>query len=128
MIEISSNLKIVNFLDVALYLNDNSYKPLGKVNAIPTYINVSSHHPSFIVKQILNAINIRINKLSFSKNILIKRNFIMKPYITYLPTPLPGQDMRQGQFTRFEVRVFPSPRLDFVGNGHGDTSSNPGRN
>ena len=34
-----------------------------------TYINVSSNHPLSIVKQIPNAINIRINRLSSSKNI-----------------------------------------------------------
>ena len=68
-IEISSDLKIVNFLDVTLNLNDNSYKPFSKTNAIPTYINFSSNHPTSIVKQIPNAINIRINRLSSSKNI-----------------------------------------------------------
>ena len=47
-IEISSNLKIANFLDVILNLNDNSYKPFSKTNAIATYINGSSNptlHP-----------------------------------------------------------------------------------
>ena len=68
-IEISSNLKIVNLLDVTLNLNDNSYKPFSKPNAIRTYINVSSNHLASIVEQIPNAINIRINRLSYSKNI-----------------------------------------------------------
>ena len=68
-IEISSNLKIVNFLDVTLNLNDDYYKPFSKTNGIPTYINVSSNHPASIVKQIPNAIDIRINRLSSSKNI-----------------------------------------------------------
>ena len=49
-IEISSNLKIVNFLDVTLNLSINSYKPFIKSNAIPTYINVSSNLPESIVK------------------------------------------------------------------------------
>ena len=62
-------LKIVNFLDVTLNLNNNSYKPFSKTNAIPTYIHISSNHPASIVKQILNEINIRIKRLSFSKNI-----------------------------------------------------------
>ena len=68
-IEISSNLKIVIFLDVTLNLNDNSYKPFSKANAIPTYLNFSSNRrPAPIVKQIPNLINMRINRLS-SKNI-----------------------------------------------------------
>ena len=67
-IEISSNLKIVNFSDVTVNLNENSYKLFSKTNVIPTCINVSSNHPESIVKQIPNAINIRINRLS-SENI-----------------------------------------------------------
>ena len=34
--EISSNLKIVNFLDITFNLNDNSYKPFNKTKTIPT--------------------------------------------------------------------------------------------
>ena len=68
-IEISSNLKIVNFLDVTLNLRNNSYKLFSKSNAILTYINVNSNHPTSIVKQFPGVINIRINRLLFSKNI-----------------------------------------------------------
>ena len=68
-IEISSNLKIVNILDVTLNLNENSNKPFCKTYTIPTYINVSYNPSASIVKQIPNAINIRINRLSSSKNI-----------------------------------------------------------
>ena len=35
-IEINSNLKIVNFLDVTPNLSTNSCKPFIKANAIPT--------------------------------------------------------------------------------------------
>ena len=34
-IEISSNLKIANFLDIAFDLNNNTYKPFNKINAYP---------------------------------------------------------------------------------------------
>ena len=67
MAEISSNLKITDFLDVTLNLN--TYKSFSKTNVILTYINVSSNHPASIVKQIPNTINIRINRLSSSKSI-----------------------------------------------------------
>ena len=63
------NLKIVNFLDVTLNISENSYKPFNKTNTIPTCINVNSHQPTSIVKQIPNVIIIRINRLSSSKNI-----------------------------------------------------------
>ena len=68
-IEISSNLKIVNFLDVTLNLSNNSYKPFSKSTTIPTYINVNSNHPASKIKQIPNAIDIRISRLLSSKNI-----------------------------------------------------------
>ena len=51
-------LKIVNFLDITFNLNDNPYKPFNKANTIPTYINDSYNHPTSIIKQIPNVINI----------------------------------------------------------------------
>ena len=51
-IEISSNIKIANFLDVTLDLSNNSYKPFIKPNQNPSYINVNSNHPKNIIKQI----------------------------------------------------------------------------
>ena len=69
-------LKIVNFLYVTFNLDDNSYKPLKKTNTITTCINVNSNHPTSIIKQIPNAINIRINRLSSSKMISNKHKEI----------------------------------------------------
>ena len=62
-IEISSNIKIANFLDVTLDLSNNSYKPFIKPNQNPSYINVNSNHPRNIIKQIPKAVNLRIGKL-----------------------------------------------------------------
>ena len=62
-IEVSSN-KIVNFLDVALDLSNNSYKPFLKTDQHPSYINVNSNHPKTIIKQVPKAVNLRICKLS----------------------------------------------------------------
>ena len=47
-IEISSNIKIVNCLDVTLDLSNNSYKPFIKTNLNPSYININSNHPKNI--------------------------------------------------------------------------------
>ena len=66
-IEISSNLKIVYFLDVTLNLSDYSYKSFSNSNAIPPYIHINSNHPTSLVKQIPDVINIRINRLSSLK-------------------------------------------------------------
>ena len=68
-IEITSNIKIVNFLDVTLHLSNNSYKPFIKTNQNPSYINVNSNHPKNIIKQIPKAVNLRIGKLSANEKI-----------------------------------------------------------
>ena len=68
-IEISSNIKIVNFLGVTLDLSKNSYKPFIKTNQNPTYINVDSNHPKNIIRQIPKAVNLRIGKLSANEKI-----------------------------------------------------------
>ena len=48
-LEIECNLKIVNYLDVTLNLNDGTYKPYRKPNDVTTYINVKSNHPPNII-------------------------------------------------------------------------------
>ena len=55
-IQISSNIKIANFLDVTLNLSDNSYRSFLKMNQYPSYNNVNSNHPSSIIKQVPTAI------------------------------------------------------------------------
>ena len=71
-IEISSNNKIVNFLDVTLDLSNNIYKPFIKMNQSPSYINVNSNHPKAIIKQVPKAINLRIRNLSVNEEIFRK--------------------------------------------------------
>ena len=63
-IQIASNLKIVDFLDVTLNLNNGTFKPFSKNDSTPRYINISSNHPRSVLRQIPNAVNQRINKLS----------------------------------------------------------------
>ena len=60
-IEISSNLKIVNFLN----LTNNTFKPFSQDKQTPD-ININSNHSRSIIKHIPNAVNIVINKLSFN--------------------------------------------------------------
>ena len=68
-IEVSSNNKIVNFLDVTLDLSNNSYKPFIKTDQHPSYINVNSNHPKTVIKQVPEAVNLRIRKLSANEKI-----------------------------------------------------------
>ena len=68
-IQIASNLKIVDFLDVILNLNNGTFKPFSKNDSASRCINISSNHPRSVLRQIPNAVNQRINKLSSCKKI-----------------------------------------------------------
>ena len=71
-IVIQCNLKIVDYLDVTLNLNDGTHKPYRKPNDITTYIHKESNHPPNIIKQLPIAIEKRISYLSSSKEIFKK--------------------------------------------------------
>ena len=47
---VQCNLKITNYLDITLNLNDGSYRPYRKPNEETTYIHVNSDHPSSVIK------------------------------------------------------------------------------
>ena len=56
-IEIKTNLKEVNFLDVTFNLNSGLYKPYKKPNDQLLYVTTSSDHPPQVIKQLPNSIN-----------------------------------------------------------------------
>ena len=60
-IQIASNLKIVDFLDVTLNLNNGTFKPFRKNDSAPRYINISSNQPRSVLRQMPNTVNQRIN-------------------------------------------------------------------
>ena len=66
---INCNMKIVNYLDVTLNLNDGSYRPYKKPNDETNYIHVNSDHPPSILKQLPVSIEKRLSSLSSSKEI-----------------------------------------------------------
>ena len=68
-IEIKCNLKIVNYLDVTLNLNDGTYKPYRKPNDETLYVHAKSNHPPNIIKEVPIAIEKRLCNLSASKEI-----------------------------------------------------------
>ena len=70
-----SNLKVVNFLDTAFNLSENSFKPFHKDKQTPSYMNVNSNHPRLIIRQLPSAVNIRINRKYFLKII----EYMMQP-------------------------------------------------
>jgi hypothetical protein len=68
-IEILCNLKIVNYLDTTLNLNDGTYRPYKKPNDETVYIDANSNHPPNIIKQLPISIETRLKNLSSNKEI-----------------------------------------------------------
>ena len=63
---IKCNLKIVDYLDLTLNLNDGTYHPFHKTNEETTYIHVESNHPPQIIKKIPRSIEKRLSRLSLT--------------------------------------------------------------
>ena len=66
------NLKVINYLEVTLGLNDGSYRPYRKPNDETHYIYIQSVHPPSITKQLPQSIEKRLSQLSSSKDIFYK--------------------------------------------------------
>ena len=76
-ITIQCNLKTVDFLDVTFDLDNNVYKPFGRENNKPIYINKHSNHPPSILKQLPKSLEKRISETSSTKGIFDES---IKPY------------------------------------------------
>ena len=68
-VDITSGVKIVNFLDVTFNLNNSTYSPYTKDNHTPRYINAKSNHPPTIIQKIPHSIQTRISRNSSNKDI-----------------------------------------------------------
>ena len=68
-IKIETNLKEVDFPDVAFNLPKETFRPYKKENDKLFYINTSSNHPRTIIKQILASISCRLLDNSASEEI-----------------------------------------------------------
>ena len=64
-----SNLRIVNYLDVTLNLNDGSFRPYHKSDDIFHYINKESNHPPNLIKHLPASIAKRLSNNSFNEKI-----------------------------------------------------------
>ena len=62
-------MKIVDFLDVTLNLNDGTFKPFIKPNDFPLYVNSNSNHPPSILKNIPKSVNRRLSKISSNEQV-----------------------------------------------------------
>ena len=65
----ASKLKIVDFLDITLNLNNGTFKLFSKNDSAPNNVNIASNHPRSVWRQIPNAMNQRINGISSCKRI-----------------------------------------------------------
>ena len=68
-IAIKCNMKLVNYLDVTLNLNNWNYKPYHKPDNEILYIHKDSNHPLSILNQIPKSIEKRISTLSSNETI-----------------------------------------------------------
>ena len=62
-------MKVVNYLDVKLNLNEGTYKPYHKPDNETNYIHKDSNHPPSIIRQIPLSIERRISNLSSKEHI-----------------------------------------------------------
>ena len=67
-ITIEIDLKRVEFLDVIMDLQQNSFRPYKKPNSETIYMSKLSNHPNYIKKQIPLMVNNRLNSLSKRKS------------------------------------------------------------
>ena len=66
-IVIECNKKIVDYLDITLNLENNTYQPYRKPESILQYIHVDSNHPPSIIKQLPKTIEQRLSNHSCDK-------------------------------------------------------------
>ena len=69
-ITIQANLKVVNFLDITLNLNNGKYHPYRKPNDKPVYIHKQCNLPPNIIKNLPDSISRRVSDISHDKEIL----------------------------------------------------------
>ena len=64
-----ANVKCVNYLDVTLNLETETFKPYVKPNDKPTYVHADSNHPPCILKNIPKSVNQRLSSISSNEEI-----------------------------------------------------------
>ena len=69
LIDIKTNLKIVNFLDITFNLKNGTFKPYKKPNNSLLYIKKSSNHLPQIIKQLPKIISDRLSKNSSNEEL-----------------------------------------------------------
>ena len=68
-IDVETNLKIFDFLDITFNLNNGTYRPYKKPNDLSLYIKKSSNHPPQIINQLPKIIYERLPRNSSNKEV-----------------------------------------------------------
>ena len=76
-ITVDANKKVVQYLDVELNLQDETFKPYLKENGKPVYVNCKSNHPPSVLSNIPRSINKRLSLLSSNEDMF---NSVVAPY------------------------------------------------
>jgi hypothetical protein len=63
-ITIDGNKKVVDFLDITMNLENDTYKPFIKPNDNPLYVHRESSHPQNVLENIPAAVNRRLSAIS----------------------------------------------------------------
>ena len=61
-IDVKTNFKIVDFLDITFDLNNGTYRPFKKANDLLLYINKSSNYPPQTINQLQKIIDERLSR------------------------------------------------------------------
>ena len=87
-IDVETNLKIVDFLDITFNLNNGTYRPYKKPNDLLLYIKKSWNHPRWIINQLPKIINERLSRNSFNEDVLTNLNINTKKPLETVDTPI----------------------------------------
>ena len=77
-VTIDANLKTVDFLDITMDLQNDTFQPFTKPNTVPLYINCQSNHPPCLLKNIPDAINKRLSKISCNEKYSMQKPLPIK--------------------------------------------------
>jgi len=72
-----ANMKLVDFLDVNLNFDSETFRPYMKPNGSPVYVHRDSNHPRSILENIPNSINRRLSSISSNQEVF---QAACKPY------------------------------------------------
>ena len=62
-------MKVVNFLDITMNLNNESLGPCRKPNDTTLYVHTKSNHPKNIINEIPLPLNKRLSMISINESI-----------------------------------------------------------